>query len=101
MHPKVEFTNFRKTYRNAKPRRALTVMRRFYFHQRSNGKLAEDRRGRQFGSVDEACTYAIRRTPTILGKTHRSPTNTYLSTEVFDGKRSICVVRATVIIERR
>jgi hypothetical protein len=101
MHPKVEFTNFRKTYRNAKPRRTLTVMRRFYFNQRSNGKLAEDRRGRQFGSVDEACTYAIHRTPAILGKTLRSATNTYLSTEVFDGKRSICVVRATVIIERR
>ena len=73
----------------------------FLFHQRSNGKLAEDRRGRQFGSVDEACTYAIHRTPAILGKTLRSATNTYLSTEVFDGKRSICVVRATVIIERR
>ena len=102
MHPKVEFTNFRKTYRNAKPRLALkTVMPRFYFHQRSNGQLAEDWRGRQFGSVDEACTYAIRRTPTILGKTHRSPTNTYLSTEVSGGKCSICVVRATVIIERR
>ena len=101
MQPKVELTNFRKTYRNAKPR-ALTVMPRFYFHQRSNGKLAEDRRGRQFGSVDEACTYAIHRTPPpILGKTLRSATNTYLSTEVFDGKRSICVVRATVIIERR
>ena len=39
--------------------------------------------------------------PPILGKTLRSATNTYLSTEVFDGKRSICVVRATVIIERR
>jgi hypothetical protein len=93
---KVELTNFRKTYRNAKPRRALTtVMRRFYFHQRSNGKLSEDRQ-----SVDEACTYAIHRTPAILGETLRSATNTYLSTEVSDGKRSLCVVRATVIIER-
>src|ERR1700688_2231099 len=101
MHPKVEFTNFRKTYRNAKPRRTLTVMPRFYFHQRSNGKLAEDRRGRQFGSVDEACAYAIHRTPAILGETLRSATNTYFSTEVSDGKRSLCVVRATVIIERR
>jgi hypothetical protein len=101
MQAKVEFTNFRKTYRSAKPRLALTVMPRLYFHQRSNGKLAEDRRGRQFGSVDEACTYTIHRTPAILGKTLRSATNTYLSTVVFDGKRSICVVRATVIIERR
>jgi hypothetical protein len=99
MQAKVEFTNFRKTYRSAKPRLALTVMPRLYFHQRSNGKLAEDRRGR--GSVDEACTYTIHRTPAILGKTLRSATNTYLSTVVFDGKRSICVVRATVIIERR
>ena len=92
MHSKVEFTNFRKTYRNAKPRLALTLMPRFYFH---SVQMESWRR------TDEACTYAIHRTPAILGKTLRSATNTYLSTEVFDGKRSICVVRATVIIERR
>ena len=30
-----------------------------------------------------------------------STTNTYLSTEISDGERSLCVVRRTVIIDRR
>jgi hypothetical protein len=76
-------------------------MPQFYFHQRSNGQLAEDRRGRQFASADEACTHAIHITPVFLRKIARSmAANSYLSTEVTDGKRTLCVVRGTVIIER-
>jgi hypothetical protein len=76
-------------------------MPRFYFHQRSNGQLAEDRLGRQFASADKACAHAVRRTSALLGKNLSSTTNTYFSTEISDGKRSLCVVRGTVIIERR
>ena len=73
----------------------------FYFHQRSNGKLAEDGRGRQFGNADQACEHAVHRTPTLLRKLLRSTSNTYHSTEVTDGEHSLCVVRVTVIVERR
>jgi hypothetical protein len=37
----------------------------------------------------------------LLRKTLNSTTNTYLSTEISDGERSLCVVRRTVIIHRR
>jgi hypothetical protein len=76
-------------------------MSRYYFHRRANGELARDRRGRQFESYDSACDHAVRRTPSILGKLIQSTTNTYLTTEVTDGERSLFVVRGTVIIERR
>jgi hypothetical protein len=74
-------------------------MSRYYFHRRANGELARDRRGRQFESHDAACDHAVRRTPSILGKLIQSTTNTYLTTEVTDGERSLFVVRGTVIIE--
>ena len=38
-------------------------------------------------------------TPGVLRKTVRPTTNTYLVTEVSDGKQTLCVVRAKVIIE--
>jgi hypothetical protein len=75
-------------------------MARFYFHRRSNGALARDERGRDFGSEDEACAHAIHSTPILLGNALRSMANTYFSTEVSDGQRSLCVVRATVTIEK-
>jgi hypothetical protein len=78
-----------------------TFMSRYYFHRRANGELARDRLGRQFESHDAACDHAVRRTPSILGKLIQSTTNTYLTTEVTDGERSLFVVRGTVIIERR
>jgi hypothetical protein len=76
-------------------------MPRFYFHHRSNGKLKEDQRGLQFPNADRARTHAIRRTSDVLGKTLSSTNNTYLTIEVTNGERSLCVVRGTVIIERR
>jgi hypothetical protein len=76
-------------------------MARYYFHRRANGALAVDRRGRQFESPDAACDYAVRRTPSILAGLFQSRINTYLSTEVTDGDRSLFVVRGTIIIERR
>ena len=80
-------------------------MPRFYFHQHLNGEMAEDRRGRKFASADEACAHAVYYlTPAVLRKTASfaaAAANTYLATEVSDGKRTLWVVRATVIIERR
>ena len=55
-------------------------------HHRLNRPLAQDRRGRRLESVDDACAHAVHRTPSILGKTLRSTTNTSLSTEVSDRK---------------
>ena len=76
-------------------------MPRFYFHHRSNGQLVEDQRGLQFPNAEEANAYAIRRTSDVLGQTLSSTVNTYLTIEVTNGERSLCVVRGTVIIERR
>jgi hypothetical protein len=76
-------------------------MPRFYFHQRSNGQLAEDRKGRRFEDADRACSDAIHLTHILLGKTFRSLDNTYFITEASDGEHSLCVVRGSVIIERR
>jgi len=76
-------------------------MPRFYFHHRSNGQLVKDQRGLRFPNAEQASAYAIRRTSDVLGKTLSSTNNTYLTIEVTNGERSLCVVRGTVIIERR
>jgi hypothetical protein len=73
-------------------------MPRFYFHHRSNGQLEEDQRGLQFPNADKALTHAIRRTSDALGHTLSSTANTYITIEVTDGERSLCVVRGTVIV---
>src|ERR1700716_2083166 len=73
---------------------------KFYFHQHLNGRFVEDRRGRQFPSVKEACEHAVRRTPAVLRKAAAPRGNTYLATEVSDGNRIICVVRGKVLIEK-
>jgi hypothetical protein len=76
-------------------------MPRFYFHHRSNGQLNEDQRGLQFPNADKALAHAIRRSSHVLGRILRSSENTYLTIEVTNGERSLCVVRGTVTIERR
>ena len=63
--------------------------------------VKEDQRGLQFPNADKALTHAIRRTSDVLGQTLSSTVNTYLTIEVTNGERSLCVVRGTVIIERR
>jgi hypothetical protein len=76
-------------------------MPRFYFHRHFNGQLAEDRRGRQFGSIEEACEHVVHGTPRALRKTIRSRGDTYLTTEVSDGERTVAVIRTKVLIEKR
>jgi hypothetical protein len=77
-------------------------MPRFYFQQYMNGRrLTEDRRGRLFGNAAEACTYALRRAPRLLNKNLRStPKDTYLGTEVSDGKRILFIVRGKITSEK-
>ena len=65
------------------------------------GQMDKDLSGLQFPNVDEAVTHALGRTSDVLGRTLRSTANTYLTIEVTSGERSLCVVRATVTIERR
>jgi hypothetical protein len=76
-------------------------MPRFYFHHRSNGQLEKDHSGLQFPDAAEALTHALGRTSDVLRQPLRSSANTYLTIEVTNGERSLCVVRATVTIERR
>jgi hypothetical protein len=77
-------------------------MPRFYFQQYMNGqRLAEDKRGRQFGNAAEACTYALRRAPRLLNKTLRSTAkDTYMGTVVSDGKRTLFIIRGKITSER-
>jgi hypothetical protein len=77
-------------------------MRRFFFHQYINGRrLTEDRRGHLFGDAAEACTYALCRAPRLLDKILRTTAkNTYLSTEVRDGKRTLFIIRGKVTTEK-
>jgi hypothetical protein len=81
--------------------RAKTVPR-FYFRQYVNGQqMAKDRRGREFANPAEACTYGVRRAPALLRKILRPNVNTYLSTEISDGKRTLFIVRGKVTREKQ
>jgi hypothetical protein len=53
----------------------------------------------QFPSLKEACEYAVHLTPSVLRKVALAACNTYLATEITDGKRIVCVVRGKVLIE--
>jgi hypothetical protein len=75
---------------------------RFYFRQYLNGQqMAKDQTGREFVSTAEACTYAVRRSPGLLRKILRSDGNTYLSTEISDGERTLFIIRGKVICEKQ
>ena len=77
-------------------------MPQFYFRQYVNGqRMAKDREGREFASPAEACTYAVRRAPGLLRKTLRSDANTYLSTELSDGERTLFIIRGKVTSEKQ
>jgi hypothetical protein len=77
-------------------------MPRFYFHHYVNGqRLAKDRRGRLFGNATEACTYALRHAPRLLNRRLRSlPKDTFLGTEVSDGKRTLFIIRGKITSEK-
>ena len=77
-------------------------MPQFYFRQYMNGQqMAKDREGRKFANLAEARTYAVRRAPGLLRKTLRLDANTYLSTEISDGERTLFIIRGKVTSEKQ
>jgi len=76
-------------------------MERFYFDVRANGELQNDERGRKFSDLRQACAYALRATPLLLKKSMHAA-NTYVTTEITDDhRRTVCVIRGTIITETR
>jgi hypothetical protein len=75
-------------------------MQRFYFHQHLNGRRVEDEQGKEFPSVDEACSCALRRTPAHVKKAVRRANDNYLAIEVTDGKRTFYIVRGKTLVEK-
>lgn len=70
----------------------------FYSHITRNGQRIRDGTGHQFADRREACSDAVHKMPDIL-KTALQPTRTYVTTEICDEKRTLCVVRATIIVD--
>ncbi len=77
-------------------------MPQFYFRHHMNGqRMAKDRKGREFASLAEACTYGVRRAPGLLRKILRLDANTYLSTEISDGERTLFIIGGKVTGEKQ
>jgi hypothetical protein len=86
-------------------------MSRFYFHVRSNGRLAVDMRGRQYDEREQAYAHAIQSVPQLLADALQSRSqlssnplqhgNTYVTIEVTDEKRRTCVVKGTIVVVKR
>jgi hypothetical protein len=76
-------------------------MPQFYFRQCMNGQQMAKDGGREFASLAEACTYAVRRSPGLLRKILRLDANTYLSTEISDGERTLFIIRGKVTSEKQ
>jgi hypothetical protein len=50
--------------------------------------------------ITDARAYTVHRISAVLRKTVCSTADTYLATEISDGKHTLCVVRAKVIVQR-
>jgi hypothetical protein len=75
-------------------------MSQFYFHVRSNGILVEDQVGCAYQSASEACTFALGSMPRLLAEALQ-PRSTHVTTDICNDVGSICVVRASIVVERR
>lgn len=75
-------------------------MPRYFFHQRVRGEKTEDASGTLLPTDGAACHRAVQRTPAGLKRAELPSRNTYVTTEVTDGDRTLFVVRGTVIIEK-
>jgi hypothetical protein len=75
-------------------------MRRYFFHRHVSGKKTEDALGTLLPTVGAACHRAVQRTPACLKRAEQRSLNTYVATEVTDGKRTLFVVRGTVVVEK-
>ena len=75
-------------------------MPRYFFHQHVRGQKTEDPRGTLLPGDGAACHKAVQRTPARLKRAEVNSKNTYVATEVTDGKRTLFVVRGPVIVEK-
>jgi hypothetical protein len=76
-------------------------MPRYFFHQHVRGQMTEDPHGELFPTDAAACHQAAERMPSGLKRAAVRARNTYVTTEVTDGSRTLFVVRGTVIVEWR
>ncbi len=74
-------------------------MPRYFFHQYALGRKTEDPVGTLLPSDGAARYRAVQRMPVRLKRAQQESRNTYVATEVTDGKRTLFVVRGTVIVE--
>jgi hypothetical protein len=75
-------------------------MPRFYFHRYLNGRRIEDKQGKMCPSAHEACSCALRLTPSHLSRAVRQANNNHLAIEVTDGRRTFYIVRGKTLVER-
>jgi hypothetical protein len=75
-------------------------MPRFYFHRHLNGRREQDEQGTVLQTADEACSWALRRTPAALRRAVRHANNNYLAIEVTDGRRTFCIIRGKTLVEK-
>ena len=73
-------------------------MTQFYFHVRSNGILVEDQAGSAYQSASEACAFAVGAMPGLLAKALQGG-GTHVSTNICNDMGSVCVVRASIVVE--
>jgi hypothetical protein len=75
-------------------------MPRYFFHQHVRGLKTEDPRGALLPTDGAACQRAVQRTPGSLKRAELESKNTYVATEVTNGKRTLFIVRGKVTVER-
>jgi hypothetical protein len=76
-------------------------MPRYYFHQHMNGRrLAEDRRGRLFGNVTEACTYALCRARPAFSTGSFAPLPRIRTSALKYPMRTLFIIRGKITSEK-
>jgi hypothetical protein len=73
-------------------------MSQFHFHIRSNGILVDDPLGSAYQSRSDACTFAVGAMPGLLAKALQAG-GTHVSTNICNDIGSVCVVRASIVVE--
>jgi hypothetical protein len=76
-------------------------MERFYFHTHTNGTLIKDPIGQWFDAKGDACINAVGLMPLMLERALRGAQNTYITTEMCNRTRALCIIRATIVTEQR
>lgn len=76
-------------------------MPRYFFHQHVSGQKTEDLVGKLFAADALAYQQAAQRMPAALKRAAVPNRNTYVATEVTNGKRTLFVARGSIIVEER